>query len=84
MKVIFRKFEDDDFCGDGIIALFPEEIEGNGLINSYMSIGQHCIASVDLIQDLNICDSQEVAQGIKMLYDAGYTNLLISKGVHNV
>ncbi len=75
IKVIFRKFDDGQ-----IMALFPNKIEGNGLINSYMAIGQHSSASVDLVEELDTCNSREVAQGIKMLQAVGYTNLVVSKG----
>ena len=35
--VVFRKWKDTK----DIIALFPEQYEGGGLVNSYMHIGQH-------------------------------------------
>lgn len=38
-KVVFRKFKEGQ-----IIALFPENIEGNYKISSYMRIGQHACA----------------------------------------
>jgi len=72
--VIFRKYEDGQ-----IIALFPN-IKEDGFILSYMGIGQHGNASIDLISDLDQCNSEETSQGIKMLHDVGYTNLTISKG----
>ncbi len=75
IKVIFRKFEDGQ-----VIALFPNEKEEKGFIMSYMAIGQHSSASVDLVEELDTCNSKEVAQGIKMLQGVGYTNLVVSKG----
>lgn len=36
-KVVFRVFKDDG----GVIALFPEEKESRGMVNSYMQLGQH-------------------------------------------
>ena len=48
--VIFRKFKDR---GD-IIALFPYEVEQNGCVGSYQTIGQHCEA------DYNHCMNTSV------------------------
>lgn len=43
--VIFRKWKD---TGD-IIALFPEQYEGHGLVGSYMHVGQHGSADYALV-----------------------------------
>jgi hypothetical protein len=42
-KVIFRMFNGE------VIALFPEQKESRGNVNSYMHIGQHGGANYDLV-----------------------------------
>jgi hypothetical protein len=40
--VIFRVWNNKNFCGDHILALFPHEVcEYNGNVTSYEHVGQH-------------------------------------------
>ena len=43
--VVFRKWHDDGYIGDGIIALFPELTDEIGKVLSYEHVGQHGDAS---------------------------------------
>ena len=67
VKVIFRKFDNGD-----VIALFPEEEQGRGLIGSYMEIGQHGDASKSLITDLEPASKEEYAELAAELKRIGY------------
>lgn len=86
--VIFRRFKGgkdrhgNAYAGGGqIIALFPYEIETrDGLVNSYMHIGQHSAATLDLIQDTKLAEPSEYADLQKELEGIGY-NLDIRKRV---
>jgi len=67
--VIFRKFPEGD-----IIALFPDMIENKDkrYINSYMHIGQHSAASVELITELDIPTKKEITDLRNELHEIGY------------
>lgn len=67
VKVVFRKFPDGD-----VIALFPEEDEGRGMIGSYMTVGQHSEASKSLITDLEPASKEEYADLAAELGRIGY------------
>ena len=67
VKVVFRKFDNGD-----VIALFPEEEQGRGLITSYMEIGQHGDASKSLITDLEPASKEEYAKLAAELKRIGY------------
>jgi uncharacterized protein (DUF697 family) len=67
VKVVFRKFDNGD-----VIALFPEEDQGRGLIGSYMEIGQHGDASKSLITDLEPASKEEYAKLAAELKRIGY------------
>ncbi|MDC1446566.1 hypothetical protein N8344_01180 [bacterium] len=67
VKVVFRKFDNGD-----VIALFPEEEQGRGLITSYMEIGQHGDASKSLITDLEPASKEEYAELAAELKRIGY------------
>jgi len=67
VKVVFRKFDNGD-----VIALFPEEEQGRGLIGSYMEIGQHGDASKSLITDLEPASKEEYAKLAAELKRIGY------------
>ena len=67
VKVIFRKFPEGD-----VIALFPEQDQGRGLITSYMEIGQHGDASKSLITDLEPASKEEYAKLAAELERIGY------------
>ena len=66
-KVIFRKFEDGE-----IIALFPEQKLGNGLIGSYMHIGQHSPASEFIVDDTTLATEDEYRELKAELESIGY------------
>ena len=66
-KVIFRKFPEGD-----VIALFPEQNEGRGTINSYMTVGQHSEASKALISELKPASPEEYADLMSELKKVGY------------
>ena len=67
VKVVFRKFDNGD-----VIALFPEEEQGRGLITSYMEIGQHGDASKSWITDLETASKEEYAKLAAELKRIGY------------
>lgn len=67
VKVIFRKFPEGD-----VIALFPEEDQGRGLIGSYMTVGQHSDASKSLITELEPASKEEAAKLADELKSIGY------------
>jgi hypothetical protein len=67
VKVIFRKFPEGD-----VIALFPEEDQGRGLIGSYMTVGQHSDASKSLITELEPASKEEAAKLADELKRIGY------------
>ena len=46
-RVIFRVWTGSE--DNGVIALFPDMPEDDGLINSYMHIGQHGAASLSIV-----------------------------------
>ena len=80
-EVIFRQFKDDK----SIIALFPYEIETYcGLVNSYMHIGQHGAADIDIIHSTKPVNF-ELSEDAWDLYleltnDVGY-DLIIRKKI---
>ena len=67
VKVVFRKFDNGD-----VIALFPEEEQGRGLIGSYMTVGQHSDASKSLITELEPASKEEAAKLADELKRIGY------------
>lgn len=80
--VIFRRFKTSK-CqnpyhpnyakGGEIVALFPYEIETKqGDVLSYMHIGQHSTASLDIIQDTVLAQPSEYADLQKELEGIGY------------
>ncbi len=66
-KVIFR------YIGREVVALFPDEKnERNGLIMSYMHIGQHGEASTEWIKDGRKVSEKKYADLYKELESIGY------------
>ena len=67
-KVMFRKF------GNGeVIALFPEmPFDLNGNITSYMHVGQHGAASIDLCNSLSPASEDEYHDLYDELVQIGY------------
>jgi len=75
-KVIFRKWKDGD-----IIALFPElpgDMNPYRTCESYMHIGQHSAASVDLTNVIKLASPEEYASLFAELESIGY-NLRVCK-----
>jgi hypothetical protein len=70
-KVIFRKFPEGD-----VIALFPEQDEDRGTINSYMTVGQHSEASKSLIDELEPASPEEYADLMSELKKIGYNPII--------
>lgn len=66
-KVVFRKFKDGM-----IIALFPELVEGPGMIMSYEHVGQHGVASVLIVGDTKPASPSEYDALYKELEGLGY------------
>jgi hypothetical protein len=66
-RVIFRKFPEGD-----VIALFPSQSEGPGLINSYQHTGQHGAASQQLIKALRPAKPFEYESLLQELRAIGY------------
>ncbi|MDA9993247.1 hypothetical protein N9E09_01130 [bacterium] len=78
VKVIFRKFPEGD-----VIALFPEDGQGRGLIGSYMTIGQHGDAAKSLITDLEPASKEEYAKLAAELERIGY-DIVIAESVNEL
>lgn len=73
-KVVFRKYSDGE-----IIALFPQIICTNGgEILSYMHVGQHGAASVDIVRKTKAATLAEFFPLYKELKAIGY-NMKIGK-----
>ena len=66
-KVFFRKWDDGQ-----VIALFPDWIDSNTVITSYMHIGQHSGATPKLIMELQEADPEEYADLKEELESIGY------------
>jgi hypothetical protein len=76
-KVIFRKFK-----GGEIIALFPAIVGDNNpyaTCESYMHIGQHGSASVDLILSTKPAKPEEYAPLLNELKSIGYDDLVVKQ-----
>ena len=71
MKVAFRKLDGED----GVIALFPDLKEGEGLISSYAKNGQHCPADEGPVDALEVATEIEFADLMKELKSIGYDNI---------
>ena len=69
-KVIFRTFPDGE-----VIALFPQIAAGYGahVCQSYMHIGQHGAASVELVYDTRLSRPEEYADLLAELEQIGYS-----------
>jgi hypothetical protein len=67
LDVVFRVFPEGD-----VIALFPGEGAGRGLINSYQHVGQHGGASPALIKELRKATRAEYASLLAELKQIGY------------
>ena len=66
-RVIFRKFPEGD-----VIALFPDQAEGRGRINSYQHVGQHGAADYALLKELRVAKPAEYRSLLQELKNIGY------------
>lgn len=66
-EVMFRVFPEGD-----VIALFPQDQQGAGMINSYQHLGQHGEASRKLIKELRRASPTEYAPLLTELESIGY------------
>ena len=74
-EVVFRKFKDGD-----VIALFPYQIETNeGQVMSYMHIGQHGGATLDLINITKLASTEEYSDLKSELESIGYNLKIMQK-----
>ena len=75
-KVIFRKFKNGD-----VIALFPQMAGTNKTwtCSSYMQIGQHGAADVNLTQSTKLAKPNEYKTLLSELKRIGYKNIVIGK-----
>jgi hypothetical protein len=55
-RVIFRKWKDG-----GVIALFPDEVERNGMVDSYEHHGQHGSADLGIVRITKAASPHEYA-----------------------
>jgi len=67
IDVVFRMFPEGD-----VIALFPGEAAGRGLINSYQHVGQHGPATPNLLKMLRRATPKEYAPLLRELRRIGY------------
>ena len=66
-EVAFRVFPEGD-----VIALFPQDKQGAGMINSYQRLGQHGEASQQLVKELRRASPAEYAPLLAELKSIGY------------
>lgn len=77
-KVIFRKYKDTK----DILALFPYEVEHNGLVMCYQHVGQHGSADYHHCVRMTTLATQEEAKDLQAeLEDLGY-NLNVGKKIY--
>ena len=75
--VIFRKFKDTE----DVIAIFPYEVERTGEVMSYMHLGQHSGASIQLTDKTSPATPEEYNDLLKELEGIGY-NLKVMKRIN--
>jgi predicted nucleotidyltransferase len=74
-KVVFRTFKNKE-----VVALFPEQLEIDYCIGSYMRIGQHCHADYDtVIQRTKPSKPEEYADLKNELESIGYNLRIMQK-----
>jgi hypothetical protein len=77
-RVIFRKYNDGQ-----VIAIFPYEIaDAAGNVTSYMHIGQHSAASLDIIRSTKAAGADEYKDLMTELKSIGY-DLIVNKRVNH-
>lgn len=79
-KVIFRKFPKSE--GGEVIALFPAIAGKAGdpyTCSSYIHIGQHASASVDLVRSTRLAKMEEYKDLARELINLGYTLRIVSR-----
>jgi len=74
-RVIFRVFADGE-----VIALFPHIKENNGMIGSYMHVGQHSPADPAIVNDTKPATPEQYGELFAELQSIGY-NLEVGKKV---
>ena len=72
-KVVFRTFKDGQ-----VIALFCDTIK-DGMVESYMHIGQHSLASINIIKDTKLAKKQEYVDLKTELILIGYNPKVMKK-----
>ena len=79
-RVFFRVWLESDYAEGDVIALFPDERNGN-MIMSYEHTGQHGEAHKDLMTDKKLRDARpnEYRDLLKELARVGYDNLVVMK-----
>ena len=75
-RVIFRKFKNGD-----VIALLPDNPSNIGCISSYMRVGQHGEASINIIYNTKLANKIEYKSLLSELISIGY-NLRVMKKVN--
>tara|TARA_R110000824_G_scaffold392801_1_gene591449 strand:- start:1435 stop:1686 length:252 start_codon:yes stop_codon:yes gene_type:complete len=74
-RVVFRKFNNGQ-----VIALLQDNLANFGMIDSYMHIGQHSEASINIINDTKLANKSEYKTLLSELEMIGY-NLRVMKKV---
>jgi len=68
-RVVFRRWKEGD-----VIALFPDQPEGRGLVNSYQHVGQHGAADYrGVVRDTKPAKPVEYRALLRELKSIGYT-----------
>jgi hypothetical protein len=77
-RVIFRRWKAGD--GGGVIALFPDQPEGRGRVNSYEHVGQHGAADYPgLLRRTKPAKPAEYKDLLRELKHIGYSPCVVRK-----
>lgn len=81
VRVVLRRFRDGN---RDVIALFPDEVEGPGLVESYMHVGQHGAASRYLARATDPVDASDpdAVALLSELRSIGYAPILLCRMPH--
>lgn len=75
-RVVFRRWKEG-----GVIALFPDQPEGRGLVNSYEHVGQHGAADYHgVVRDTKPAKPAEYRGLLRELKNIGYTPCVRRRG----
>ena len=77
-RVVFRKFNNGD-----VIALLQDNPSNIGMVDSYMHIGQHGEASVEIINNTTLAKKNEYKALFKELTEIGYKLKVVKKINYN-